>query len=99
MLPGKKRKGRNYTCSALTTSMMTPPFNIWARPALTLKSTGEEDEAEATASLPVDISGAIWGGVRGRNFFFFFSLFFLGQGGRPDALRKTDSDTLGTLEE
>lgn len=25
------------TCSALTTSMITPPFNIWARPALTVK--------------------------------------------------------------
>lgn len=25
------------TCSALTTSMMTPPFNILAKPALTAK--------------------------------------------------------------
>lgn len=33
---------KKHTCSALTTSMITPPFNIWARPALTVKSLPEE---------------------------------------------------------
>jgi hypothetical protein len=38
---GQKRRDkkiiRKHTCSAFTTSMMTPPFNMRAKPALTVK--------------------------------------------------------------
>lgn len=57
-------EGTGRTCSALTTSMMTPPFSIWARPALTAK-VGVDPLVAVEGPWPLGVGRSLAIGLEG----------------------------------
>lgn len=55
-LGDERNERRKITCSAFTTSIITPPFSIWASPALTVKSFFVDVDVDVGTTVEVAAS-------------------------------------------